>query len=149
MLTWIRNVCFNIRPLATASSPRSPVYRYIFMQTFSFVYLFPLYANIAPQTNVSIFPSTEFVLDTCPAPSVLQTHSLQEWGLQVVVYRLLAQAAHVFFAPIRVCDASEDSSNLQKQSSKTCVSALIFVRSAHSWRNFVPASKLIRWWEVP
>src|SRR6266478_3243919 len=58
----------------------SPVYGYIFTETFSFVYLFPLYGNTAPLTNVSFFQSNEFVLDTCPAPSVLQTHSLQEWA---------------------------------------------------------------------
>jgi len=141
-----RNVCFTVYVfLKVRPAPKPCPWRYLQVDSS----LPDLPANFAPATNVSIFPSNEFVLDTCPAPSVLQTHSLYEWGPRVVLYRCISQAARLFFSPIRVCDSGEDFSNLQEKSSKTGVSALIFLAPARFCRNSVPARKLTRWWEVP
>jgi hypothetical protein len=66
----------------------------------------------------------------------------------VVVHRFFSQAARLSFSLIWVCDSSEDSSNLQQKSAQTVVSTLTLGATIDSCWNFVPARKLIRWWEV-
>jgi len=73
----VRNICFTSYLLLKVLPACKPCpWRYLQVDSSH-----PdIRAVFAQATNVSIFQSTEFVLDTRPFLSVLHTHSLQEWG---------------------------------------------------------------------
>jgi len=141
-----RNVCFTSYLLLKVLAARKPCpWRYLQVDSS----LPDLRGIFASATNVSNFPSIEFVLDTRPFASVLQTHSLYEWGPRVVLH-CFSLRQHACLSLQSGCVTRVVIPYVFKEKPLRLVSPLLlFGASGHSCWNFSSACKLIRWWEVP